>query len=101
MDLITNYYEALVVDCIRRKLAGSAKLRDDDYLADVACVALNRLPSRYVRHIVDTRFFESEKDCAIEDANIDLAVSYALKFIDDRSGASPDGSAHFSPANLL
>ena len=30
---------------------------DPDYLEDVACVALNQLPARYVRHEVDLAFY--------------------------------------------
>lgn len=97
MDLITNYFEDLVYDHIKRQLAGTAVAHDEDYIADVACVALNRLPARYVRHIVDTRFFESEEDHRVNTSSIERAVSYAIGFLDNRAGASPDGSAHFRP----
>lgn len=99
MDLITNYYENLVHDQIQRRLAGSAHAHDDDYIADVACVALNRLPARYVRHIVDTRFFESEEEYTLNIQSVDRAVTYALTFINGRAGISPDGSAHYRPDN--
>lgn len=97
MDLITNYFEDLVYDHIKHQLAGTAAAHDEDYIADVACVALNRLPARYVRHIVDTRFFESEDDHRLNTSSIERAVSYAIGFLDKRAGASPDGSAHFRP----
>jgi hypothetical protein len=99
MDLITNYFENLVYETIRRKLAGTAAAHDDDYIADVACVALNKLPARYVRHIVDTRFFESEEEYRVDAVSVERAVVYALDFIDQRTGISPDGSAHFRPDN--
>ena len=35
---------------------------NDDLLADVACVALNRLPPRYIRHEVDFAFYLSERE---------------------------------------
>ncbi len=97
MDLITNYYESLVYESIKRKLTGSAVALDDDYIADVACVALNRLPARYVRHIVDTRFFESEEEYTLNIHSVERAVTYAVTFISGRADSSPDGSAHYRP----
>ncbi|OFE13516.1 hypothetical protein PHACT_10510 [Pseudohongiella acticola] len=97
MDSITNYYEKMVLDCIRRALAGTKAAHDDDYIADVACVALNRLPARYVRHIVDTRFFESESDYKTNAESVELAVNHALDYIKQRADESPDGTAHAKP----
>lgn len=99
MDLITNYFESLVYDHIKRQLAGTAAAYDEDYIADLACVALNRLPARYVRHIVDTRFFESEEEHRLNATSVEYAVSYAIAFLDNRAGISPDGSAHIRPDN--
>jgi len=99
MDEISNYYESLVFDRIKKKLRGTEKARDEDYMADVACVALNRLPARYVRHIVDTRFFESEEEHKHNNISVEGAVSYAIEFINGRSDTSPDGTAHFRPAS--
>jgi len=97
MDLITNYYEKLVLDCIAQHLAGTAAARDDDFIADIACVALNKLPARYVRHIVDTRFFESEEDFRRTDLQVERAVTFAIDYINQRAGISPDGTAHTKP----
>lgn len=97
MDLITNYFESMVYDRIKHKLAGTSAAHDDDYIADVACIALNQLPARYVRHIVDTRFFESEEEHRLNATSVERAVSYAIGFLDQRVGVSPDGSAHFRP----
>lgn len=94
MSNITNYYESMVHHRVRLKLTGSALLHDDDYLADVACVALNKLPARYVRHIVDTRFFETEEEQHASDIAVEHAVLTAIAFINQREGLSPDGSAH-------
>lgn len=97
MDMIINYFEDLVHDHIKHHLAGTAAAHDENYIADVACIALNRLPARYVRHIVDTRFFESEEEYRLNATSVAHAVSYAIGFLDKRAGASPDGSAHFRP----
>ncbi|MDH5660070.1 MAG: late competence development ComFB family protein, partial [Gammaproteobacteria bacterium] len=48
-DNINNYYEKLVFEKIQDKLFSDQLDNDEDYLADIACVALNQLPSRYVR----------------------------------------------------
>ncbi len=99
MDEISNYYERPVLDCIKRKLRGTAQASDLDYMADVACVALNQLPARYVRHVVDTRFFESEDEQNVSTDAVERAVSYAIAFINERSDLSPDGTAHFRPGS--
>lgn len=99
MDAVTNYYETLVFDRIKRTLNGTPAAHDDDYIADVACVALNKLPARYVRHIVDTRFFESEEEYKLNDSSVERAVIYAIAFINQREGISPDGTAHLRPDN--
>ena len=46
IDFIHNYYERLVLQEI---FAQSSRVQegDRDFLADVACVALNRMPPRY------------------------------------------------------
>ena len=33
-----------------------------DYLADVMCVALNRLPTRYYRHSIDMMFYLADEE---------------------------------------
>lgn len=56
-DSIHNYYEQMVVEQVLR--SNDRATRDADFLADVTCVALNRLPPRYIRHDVDMTFFLS------------------------------------------
>jgi hypothetical protein len=58
---------------------------DPDLLADVACVALNRLPPRYIRHAVDYSFYLTEQERLEIDAAIKEAVSYAFNFVQARS----------------
>ena len=55
---IHNYYESLVGEYLMQEL-DDEQLQDQDFLEDVACLALNRLPARYVRHDVDMAFFLS------------------------------------------
>ncbi|WP_203301603.1 late competence development ComFB family protein [Marinobacter sediminum] len=58
-DAIDNFYERLVLDAIdaTRQEADTA-----DYLTDVMCVALNRLPNRYYRHSIDMMFYLADEE---------------------------------------
>lgn len=60
LDSIDNYYENLVFQAIQERLG--EQLQDADYIADVACVALNHLPPRYIRHHVDMAFYLSPNE---------------------------------------
>jgi hypothetical protein len=63
--------------------------RDVDVLADIACVALNRLPPRYIRNAVDMNFFMSKQDRAKMDAAVDAAVTFAFRFMQSRTASRP------------
>lgn len=54
-DAIHNYYEPLVIEVIMNTLGREPEARQD-FLEDVACLALNQLPPRYVRHDDDMAF---------------------------------------------
>jgi hypothetical protein len=60
-ESIHNYYETLVTEYILNTLA-KEKGVDQDFLEDVACLALNQLPARYVRHDVDMAFFLTARE---------------------------------------
>lgn len=55
-DSIHNYYEPLVNEAIAKTMEKGESL-DSDAIEDVACVALNQLPARYVRHTVDMVYY--------------------------------------------
>ncbi|MDR7331629.1 late competence development ComFB family protein [Roseateles asaccharophilus] len=57
----------------------------NDLLCDVACVALNRLPPRYIRHEVDFSFYLTEHERLEIDNAIIEAVSYAFNFVQART----------------
>ncbi|TGN37979.1 late competence development ComFB family protein [Marinobacter confluentis] len=57
IDAIDNLYEKLVADAIDETRQPDD---DEDFLTDVMCVALNRLPSKYYRHSVDMVFYMAE-----------------------------------------
>ncbi|MFT7724754.1 MAG: late competence development ComFB family protein [Roseateles sp.] len=56
-----------------------------DLLCDVACVALNRLPPRYIRHEVDFSFYLTANERNEIDAAIAEAVGYAFDFVRART----------------
>ncbi len=55
-----------------------------DLLADVACVALNRMMPRYIRHGADLAFFISEKERAETLRAIEESVEFAFGYIQAR-----------------
>lgn len=82
-DDIHNHYEGLVLDELRKVLAN--KDVDKEYIADVACVALNNLPSRYIRHDVDMMFYLSSEERSDIQEKVTKAVYEAVNFVDERS----------------
>ena len=55
-----------------------------DLLADVACVALNRVPARYIRHAADMAFFLTERERSENDRAVFDAVDFAFGFVQAR-----------------
>ena len=53
-------------------------------LADVACVALNRLQPRYIRHQVDLSFYTDDHDRAQLEIAVQEAVVFAFHFVQIR-----------------
>jgi len=83
-DHFHNFYERLVLEEIVRLDDQSAL--DNNFRADVACVALNHLPPRYVRHDVDMSFFLSPQEYAEIDKKINEAVTKALAHVRSNRG---------------
>ena len=54
-----------------------------EMLADVACVALNRMPVRYVRHEVDLVFYLTEKERHEIEQAMESALTYAFAYVGD------------------
>ena len=85
LSTIHNHHEQGVFDAVLAGrelypvLAGEAEL-----LADVACVALNRLPPRYIRHRVDFTFYLTAREHAENDRAVAEAVKHAFEFVQSR-----------------
>ena len=82
-DNIQNYFERLVCGVIQAKVNDDQIEDDDDLLGDIACVALNQLPSRYVRHNVDMIFYmtteEREQNQTLAEEAVIMAIDYVEK----------------------
>lgn len=83
LDSIHNFYESLVFDELNRVIAG--RNASSDYIADAACIALNHLPPRYIRHDVDMMFYLSPSEKAEMDDKVQQAVANAIELIEQRS----------------
>ena len=85
-DLVHNHHERSVFAAVLEMAPRYPKL-NAELLADVACVALNRLPPRYIRHEVDFAFYLSDRERTETEAAIDEAVSSAFAFVQARIAA--------------
>ncbi len=82
VDSIHNYYEHLVLEEIAR--SSERAHSDMNFLADVACVALNRLPPRYIRHDVDMTFFMSPTELQEIQDKTKKSVKEAIDYVSKR-----------------
>lgn len=84
-DTIHNHHERAVFDAVAERAELFPFLaQDPSLLADVACVALNRLPPRYIRHEVDLAFYLTEKERNEIVRSIDESVQFAFEFVQAR-----------------
>ena len=86
---ITNYYERLVFERLQTLLQEKEGGIDPEYMDDVACVALNRLPPRYVRHTVDLAFHMNDAEWEKLLQEVDKVVTEALAFTKRRVDSRP------------
>jgi len=86
---IRNYYEQLVAEEILRCMADRSQAPDVDYMADIACVALNRLPPRYIRFEVDMVFYMTPDELAHNMDAVATAVRDAITFVDTHHRDNP------------
>jgi competence protein ComFB len=81
-DQIHNYYEAKVVDSIN-DIAGKRGY-DNEQMVDLACLALNNLPTRYFRHEVDLAFYMSAHEHEDIDRRVRQSVNDAIAYIEQQ-----------------
>ncbi len=85
-EQVHNYYERLVFEDVVR-LSEAHRDFTPDMLSDVACVALNRLPARYVRHDVDMMFYLTEHERHAIEQSMAEALSFAFAFVGERTAS--------------
>jgi len=84
-DKVQNYYETLVFDELERQLEKKGIQINENQFSDMSCVALNRLPARYVRYAIDTTFYATPGDLQEMEDNVKNAVNHAISFIMEKS----------------
>lgn len=87
-----NHHEREVFNEVTAQAADFPDVAGNEgLLVDVACVALNRLPPRYIRHQVDFAFYLTESERLEMNVAIREAVSYAFNFVRARSALRSRG----------
>ncbi len=77
LSSIGNYYERLVMECLHDAIKERDAFDVGDF-DDLACVALNYLPPRYVRHAIDLSSHLSDAEYKIMREEVLDAVSFAI-----------------------
>ncbi len=89
---VHNHTEGAVYEAVAAQAERYPGLAHDaELLADVACVALNRLPPRYIRHAVDFSFYLSERERADHERQVQEAVDHAFGFVQARTAMRARG----------
>ncbi len=89
---VRNHNERAVYAAVMQQVEQfPAMAEQPELLADVACVALNRLPARYIRHEVDLAFYLSERERSESERQIHSAVEYAFGFVQARTAMRARG----------
>jgi hypothetical protein len=82
---VHNTHEKTVCEAVAQAAPRYPGVADDaELLADVACVALNRMPPHYIRHSADLAFFTTEKERQAIKRNIEESVDFAFGYVQAR-----------------
>jgi hypothetical protein len=85
-ESVHNYYEQAVFRQVMEHVTQYHQFAGDiGGLADIACLALNRLPPRYIRNQVDMNFYMNKEDRAKLDAAVSASVEFAFRFMQSRA----------------
>jgi hypothetical protein len=89
---IRNHNERAVYEAVLAQATGFPGIaHNEELLADVACVALNRLQPRYIRHEVDFSFYLSERERTESEKLVSEAVEFAFGFVQARTAMRARG----------
>ena len=82
---IYNTRETAVFEAVTAAAPRFPVLADEPaLLADVACVALNRMPSQYICHSTDLAFCSTERERLAARHSIDESVDFAFGYVQAR-----------------
>ncbi|MGA2187968.1 MAG: late competence development ComFB family protein [Steroidobacteraceae bacterium] len=83
---VHNYHEKAIFRLVADRAARYPELaRRPELLADVACVALNRIAPRYIRSDVDMAFYMIDPEFVRQQAAMKKAVDFAFNFVNSRT----------------
>jgi hypothetical protein len=83
LDLdIHNFYEHLVLEHLETNEFNQKY--DQEFIADLCCLALTRLPARYIRHDIDMAFFLSNNERAAMSKEVQDAIDVSLLYLEKR-----------------
>ncbi len=82
---VHNTHEKTIFEAVTAAASRYPGIADDPgLLADVACVALNRMPPHYIRHTADLAFFTTEKERQATLRNVAESVDFAFGYVQAR-----------------
>lgn len=82
-DDIHNYYERLVLEHI--EALELDRIHSNEFIADLCCLVLNKLPARYIRHEVDMEFYLSSKERREMQVRVEEAIAATLQQLKDQN----------------
>lgn len=83
LDLdIHNFYEHIVLEHLEANNLNQKY--DQDFIADLCCLTLTRLPARYIRHDIDMAFFLSNDERAAMNKEVKEAIDISLLYLQKR-----------------
>ena len=88
LETVHNHYERKVFEEINDNYID--KNLSDTQLADLACIALNRIPPRYIRHDIDMSFYMSSEEYNKIESRVSVAVKMAYKKLKDSDNLKED-----------
>ena len=80
-ESVHNYYEKLVTEYLVNEFGSQ---HEAGWMADIACVALNHLPPRYIRYDVDMTFYLSPQEAAEMHNKVAGACQKAISYVQER-----------------
>lgn len=88
LESVHNHYERKVFEEVNDNYID--KKLSDTQLADLACIALNRIPPRYIRHDIDMSFYMSSEEYNKIESRVSVAVKMAYKKLKDSNNLKED-----------